>query len=71
MLLPPAVITTNFAKALYEGRETEAAAVYPLGRLGEPRDVSGAVAFLLSKDAAWITGQTIVIDGGGSIRPLT
>jgi NAD(P)-dependent dehydrogenase (short-subunit alcohol dehydrogenase family) len=66
----PAVIKTNFAKALYEGREAEVAAGYPLGRLGMPEDVAGAVAFLLSSDAAWITGQTIVIDGGGSLRPV-
>ena len=67
----PAVIKTRFAEALYEGREAEAAAIYPLARLGVPEDVSGVVAFLLSADAAWITGQTIVIDGGGSIRPVT
>jgi len=60
----PAVVKTRFATALYEGREAEAAALYPLGRLGEPEDVAGPVAFLCSKDAAWITGQTIVIDGG-------
>ena len=67
----PAVIKTRFAEALYDGREAEAAAIYPLARLGVPEDVSGVVAFLLSADAAWITGQTIVIDGGGSIRPVT
>ena len=67
----PAVIKTRFAEALYGGREAEVAAIYPLARLGVPEDVSGVVAFLLSADAAWITGQTIVIDGGGSIRPVT
>jgi len=66
----PAVIKTAFARALYEGREQEVAAEYPLRRLGVPDDVAGPVAFLLSEDAAWITGQTIVIDGGGSIRPV-
>jgi NAD(P)-dependent dehydrogenase (short-subunit alcohol dehydrogenase family) len=66
----PAVIKTDFARALYEGREAEVAAGYPLKRLGAPADVAGPVSFLLSDDAAWITGQTILIDGGSSIRPL-
>ena len=60
----PAVVKTRFATALYEGREAQVAATYPLGRLGVPEDVAGAVAFLCSDDAAWITGQTVVIDGG-------
>ncbi|MCS0499556.1 SDR family oxidoreductase [Protaetiibacter mangrovi] len=66
----PAIIKTDFAKALYDGREAEVAAQFPLGRLGVPADVAGPVAFLLSDDAAWITGRTIVIDGGGSLRPI-
>jgi NAD(P)-dependent dehydrogenase (short-subunit alcohol dehydrogenase family) len=66
----PAVIKTDFARALYEGREDEASAQYPLGRLGEVDDVAGPVAFLLSDDAAWITGQTLVIDGGAGIRSV-
>ena len=60
----PAVVKTRFATALYEGREEQVAATYPLGRLGVPEDVAGTVAFLCSADAAWITGQTVVIDGG-------
>jgi NAD(P)-dependent dehydrogenase (short-subunit alcohol dehydrogenase family) len=60
----PAVIKTRFAAALYEGREEQVAATYPLQRLGVPEDVAGAVAFLSSTDAGWITGQTLVIDGG-------
>jgi NAD(P)-dependent dehydrogenase (short-subunit alcohol dehydrogenase family) len=66
----PAVIKTDFAKALYEGREEAVAAGYPLGRLGLPVDVAGPVCFLLSEDSAWITGQTIVIDGGGTLAPV-
>jgi NAD(P)-dependent dehydrogenase (short-subunit alcohol dehydrogenase family) len=60
----PGVVKTKFAEALYLGREDEVATAYPAGRLGVPEDISGAVAFLLSDHASWITGQTIVIDGG-------
>jgi 3-oxoacyl-[acyl-carrier protein] reductase len=53
--------------ALYEGREEQVAAQYPLKRLGEPEDIAGVVAFLLSEDAGWITGQVLVVDGGVTI----
>ncbi|MFF7678789.1 SDR family oxidoreductase [Actinacidiphila glaucinigra] len=62
--IAPAVVKTRFASALYEGREEQAASAYPLGRLGVPEDIGGAAAFLLSDAAAWITGQTLVVDGG-------
>lgn len=60
----PAVVKTRFAEALYEGREEQVAAAYPMKRLGAPEDIAGAVSFLLSRDAGWITGQTLVVDGG-------
>jgi len=60
----PAVVKTRFATALYEGKEDEVSAAYPLKRLGEPDDIGSVVAFLLSKDAGWMTGQTLVVDGG-------
>ncbi|HZY75921.1 MAG TPA: SDR family oxidoreductase [Jatrophihabitantaceae bacterium] len=66
--IAPAVVKTRFAAALYEADEAAAAANYPLGRLGEPADIGAAAAFLASSDAAWITGQTLVIDGGSSLR---
>jgi len=66
----PAVVRTRFGAALFEGHEQEVAARYPLRRLGEPVDVAGPVAFLLSDDAAWVTGQTLVIDGGASVAPM-
>jgi 3-oxoacyl-[acyl-carrier protein] reductase len=60
----PAVVKTKFATALYEGKEEEVSAAYPLKRLGVPEDIGSVVAFLLSEDAAWLTGQIVVIDGG-------
>jgi NAD(P)-dependent dehydrogenase (short-subunit alcohol dehydrogenase family) len=60
----PAVVKTKFATALYEGREEKVAGAYPLKRLGEPEDIGSVVAFLLSQDASWVTGQLVVIDGG-------
>ena len=62
--IAPAVVKTKFAVALYEGREDQVSAHYPLKRLGVPEDVAGAVTFLLSDQASWITGQTLVLDGG-------
>ena len=60
----PAVVRTEFARRLFEGHEDQVAKRYPMGRLGEPDDVAGAVAYLASPAAAWVTGQTIVLDGG-------
>ncbi|MFJ9153040.1 SDR family oxidoreductase [Streptomyces sp. NPDC102270] len=62
--IAPAVVKTKFAQALYEGREEEAAASYPLARLGVPSDIGGAAAFLTSSQSDWVTGQTLVVDGG-------
>ncbi|MBN1091432.1 SDR family oxidoreductase [Blastococcus sp. TML/M2B] len=64
----PAVVKTRFAEALYEGREAEVAASYPVGRLGVPEDVGEAAAYLLGDGAGWVTGQTIVLDGGSGSR---
>ena len=62
--IAPAVVKTRFATALYEGREEEVAAAYPMKRLGVPEDTAKAGVFLLSDDASWITGETLVVDGG-------
>ena len=64
----PAVIKTRFARVLYEDREEQLSQQYPLGRLGAPEDVASAVAFLASADASWITGQTLIVDGGLTVR---
>jgi NAD(P)-dependent dehydrogenase (short-subunit alcohol dehydrogenase family) len=62
--IAPAVVKTKFAAPLYEGREEQAASLYPLQRLGETADVAALGAFLLSDEACWLTGQTYVADGG-------
>ncbi len=65
--IAPAVVKTTFARALYEGREEEVAQAYPMKRLGVPEDTAKAAAFLLSDDASWITGETLVVDGGVTV----
>lgn len=62
--IAPAVVKTQFAKALYEGREAEVAEAYPMKRLGTPEDTASIAAFLLSEQASWITGETVTVDGG-------
>jgi NAD(P)-dependent dehydrogenase (short-subunit alcohol dehydrogenase family) len=64
--IAPGLVRTDFARALWEDPENHAKALaaYPLGRLGEPEDVAGAAVFLAARSGAWITGQTLVVDGG-------
>jgi 3-oxoacyl-[acyl-carrier protein] reductase len=66
--IAPAVVKTRFARALYEGREDEVTATYPLGRLGTTDDTAKAAAYLLGPDSGWVTGQCLVLDGGLSQR---
>ncbi|MEU1961276.1 SDR family oxidoreductase [Nocardia sp. NPDC019304] len=60
----PGVIKTKFADALYSADEERAASVYPMKRLGSPEDVARLIGFLVSDEAAWITGETVRVDGG-------
>ncbi|MFF3332385.1 SDR family NAD(P)-dependent oxidoreductase [Streptomyces sp. NPDC002888] len=62
MVVPGTVRTTA-----WEGRDAELDVIrelYPLGRVGEPEDIAAAVAFLASRDASWITGTSLCVDGG-------
>lgn len=60
----PGVVRTKLAEALWKDHEQAVSAATALGRIGEPADIASAVAFLVSDAASWITGETMVIDGG-------
>ncbi|MGH1502626.1 MAG: SDR family oxidoreductase [Acidimicrobiales bacterium] len=65
----PGLIKTDFARMLWEGeRGVEVAKQYPLGRLGETADIAGAALYLAADTGSWITGQHLVLDGGGLVR---
>ena len=60
----PGVIDTPMIRDLDADARRALAAETPLGRLGEPRDVAGAVLFLTGEDASFITGQVLGVNGG-------
>jgi dehydrogenase/reductase SDR family protein 4 len=66
----PGVVPTKFAAALVASPELEEAsrARTLVGRLGTPGDMAAAVAFLLSEDASYVTGETLVVAGGMQSR---
>jgi len=67
--IAPGLVKTDFARALWEDPETLARyeSQTPLRRIGQPDDIGGIAVFLASKAAAFVTGQTIVADGGVTI----
>ena len=66
--IAPGLVKTDFARALWDTPEAErrSSSGTPLRRLGEPDDIAGAAVFLAGKSGAWMTGQTIVVDGGAT-----
>jgi len=64
----PGVVRTQLARGLWENNEDYLKAALPLGRIGEPKDIAGVIAFLAGPRASWMTGQTIVVDGGAMVR---
>ena len=64
--IAPALIRTDMARALWEDPERykKACEIYPLGRIGEPEEVAGAAVFLAAPSGRFVTGQTIIVDGG-------
>lgn len=67
----PGVVRTKLAEALWREQETQLGAALPLGRIGEPHDISSAVVFLASDLACWMTGTTLVVDGGAVLGDRT
>ncbi len=60
----PGFITTDMTEILSEDVKKGVVQNVPLGRFGKPEDIAAAVAFLASPEAAYITGQTLTVDGG-------
>jgi 3-oxoacyl-[acyl-carrier protein] reductase len=63
-VVAPGFVDTDMTKALSDAQREVLAAQIPLGRLGQPRDIATAVCFLAGPAAAWITGETLNVNGG-------
>ena len=68
--IAPGLIKTELARAVWEPREPILTAKLPLRRLGTPEDVANAALFLASDASSWMTGQTLVLDGGATVLPI-
>ena len=66
--IAPGLVKTDMARALWEKHEAAMAKGMPLQRLGEPADIAHAATFLASDAASWITGTTVVVDGGALLH---
>jgi 3-oxoacyl-[acyl-carrier protein] reductase len=62
--IAPGFIDTDMTRSLTEAQRAALNGQIPLGRLGQPADIAGAVAFLCSADGAYITGETLHVNGG-------
>jgi NAD(P)-dependent dehydrogenase (short-subunit alcohol dehydrogenase family) len=67
--IAPGLVRTDFAKALWDNPKIyeQTVRMYPLHRIGEPDEIAGAAVFLAGPSGSFMTGQTIVIDGGGMV----
>jgi NAD(P)-dependent dehydrogenase (short-subunit alcohol dehydrogenase family) len=67
--IAPGLVRTDFAKALWENPDIYKQTVerYPLRRIGEPDEIAGTAIFLASRAGSFVTGQTIVVDGGATV----
>ena len=60
----PGLVRTRLAEKLWLGREEAVVEGTPLARIGEPEDIAAAIAFLAGDESSWVTGETLVVDGG-------
>jgi NAD(P)-dependent dehydrogenase (short-subunit alcohol dehydrogenase family) len=67
--IAPGLVKTDMARALWEPAEDRIAASMPLARLGVPDDIAHAALYLASDLASWVTGHTLVVDGGALLGP--
>ena len=65
--IAPGLVKTKFARALYERDEEGVARRFPLKRLGVPDDIAAAALFLASDASSWMTGETVLVDGGAAL----
>lgn len=67
--IAPGLVKTDFAKALWENPDTLKAVTRgtPLRRIGEPHEIAGAAVFLAAPASTFMTGQTIIVDGGSTV----
>jgi 3-oxoacyl-[acyl-carrier protein] reductase len=63
-IVAPGFVETAMTGSLTEAQKTKLSEQIPLGRIGQPEDVSGAVAYLASDEASWVTGATLHVNGG-------
>lgn len=63
----PGLVVTDMSRALVDAYGGRLADRLPLRRLGQPEDIAGAVLWLASDAASWVTGHTLVVDGGGAV----
>ncbi len=65
--LAPGLVKTDMARALWEPNEEAMARHTPLRRLGEPQDIANGALYLCSDAASWVTGVTLIVDGGAML----
>jgi NAD(P)-dependent dehydrogenase (short-subunit alcohol dehydrogenase family) len=64
----PGIVRTHLARGLWESNEDYLNDKLPLGRIGEPDDIADVITFLAGPASRWMTGQSLVVDGGAQIR---